>query len=114
MFVVFGLNPFLKFLPMGELPPGNAGQFLGVLMASHYTQVVGFFQLICGLLLLVNRYVPLALAILGPIIVNILTFHILMAPSGLLPGVLATVLWIVLARRVWPAFAGLFQQRTDT
>jgi hypothetical protein len=69
------------------------------------------FQLISAVLLLSNRYVPLALTLLAPVIVNILLFHILMAPTGLVLALIVTVLWIVAFLSVRSAFAGLFQQR---
>ena len=81
IFLVFGLNGFLNFIPMPP-PGGIAGQFMGALYASHYLWVIFAFQVIAGVLLLANRYVPLAVAVLAPVIVNILTFHVLMAPSG--------------------------------
>ncbi len=61
-FVVFGLNGFLNFLSMGPMPTGLAGQFIGALFLSHYFRVVAGLQLVGGLLLLVNRFVPLAFA----------------------------------------------------
>src|ERR1700686_5471737 len=82
IFLVFGLNGFLNFIPLPP-PGGMAGQFMGALYASHYLWVIFAFQLVAGALLLVNRYVPLAVAVLAPVLVNILTFHALMAPSGL-------------------------------
>ena len=110
IFLVMGLNGFLNFIPMPP-PPGVAGQFMGILYVSHYVWVIFGFQIIGGLLLLVNRYVPLALAILAPVIVNILTFHVLMAPSGLPVALLAAILWTVIFIEVRPAFSGLFQSR---
>src|ERR1700744_3187347 len=92
IFLVMGLNGFLNFIPLPP-PPGIAGQFMGALYASHYVWVIFAFQIIGGLLLLVNRYVPMALAVLAPVIVNILTFHLLMAPSGLPAAVLVAILW---------------------
>jgi peptidoglycan biosynthesis protein MviN/MurJ (putative lipid II flippase) len=89
---------FLHFLPATP-PPGLAGQFFGALFMSHYLWVVGFVQTLGGILLLANRYVLLALTILAPVIVNILTFHTLMAPEGLGPGVLALILWLIV---FWP------------
>src|SRR3989442_12663612 len=82
IFLVFGLNGFLNFIPLPP-PEGIAGQFMGALYASHYLVVIFAFQIIAAVLLLVNRYVPLAVAVLAPVIVNILSFHALMAPSGL-------------------------------
>jgi putative oxidoreductase len=70
IFLVMGLNGFLNFIPLP--PPGSiAGQFIGALYVLHYVWVIFAFQVIAGLLLLVNRYVPLAVAVLAPVIVNI-------------------------------------------
>jgi putative oxidoreductase len=110
IFLVFGLNGFLNFIPMPP-PGGIAGQFLGVLYASHYLWVIFGFQLLAGVLLLVNRYVPLAVAMLAPVIVNILSFHALMAPSGLPLAIFVAVLWAAVFIDVRPAFSGLFQAR---
>jgi len=108
VFLVFGLNGFLHFIPLPP-PPGVAGQFLGALFVSHYLVVVFLLQLVPGVLLLANRYVPLALTLLGPVLANILLFHALMAPSGLpLPLILA-VFWLLVAYWHRAAFAGLFQ-----
>ena len=108
IFLVFGLNGFFNFLPMPP-PTGVAGQFLGALFVSHYLAVVFALQLIGAVLLLINRYVPLALAILAPIIFNILFFHFLMAPSGVPLALVATILWILVFLSVRSAFAGLLQ-----
>jgi hypothetical protein len=110
IFLVFGLNGFLHFI---RLPPpeGVAGQFMGALYVSHYLWVIFAFQVIAGVLLLINRYVPLAVAVLAPVLVNILTFHALMAPSGLPLALFVTVLWALIFIDVRPAFSGLFQSR---
>jgi putative oxidoreductase len=112
IFLVFGLNGFLHFLPM---PPvtGTAAQFLGALVVSHYLVPVFLLQIISAVLLLLNRYVPLGLTLLAPVIVNILLFHALMAPSGLPLALVVTVLWILVALSVRSAFAGLWQQRVQ-
>lgn len=112
MFTVFGLNGFLNFLPMMPMPP-LASQFLGVLVASHYMIPVFLIQLVCGLLFLANRYVPLALTLIAPVIVNILIFHVLMNPGGIVPGVIATVCWLIVFYSVRPAFAGIFRQQVQ-
>jgi putative oxidoreductase len=109
-FVTFGLNGFLNFIHMPP-PTGLAGQFLGVLFVSHYTVPIFAFQLVGGALLLANRFVPLALAILAPVIVNILIFHCLMAPEGLPLALIATLLWAVVFIGKRSAFAGLFVAR---
>ena len=110
IFLVMGLNGFLNFIPLPP-PGGVAGQFMGALYVSHYIWVIFAVQIIGGLLLLVNRYVPLALAILAPVIVNILTFHVLMAPSGLPVVLLVAILWTAIFIEVRPAFSGLLQSR---
>ena len=110
IFLVFGLNGFLNFIPLPP-PGGIAGQFMGALYVSHYLWVIFAFQVIAGVLLLVNRYVPLAVAILAPVLVNILTFHALMAPSGLPLALFVALLWIVIFIEVRPAFSELFQSR---
>src|SRR6266550_6812836 len=94
IFLVFGLNGFLHFIPMPP-PGGVAGQFLGSMFVTKYLLFVFAIQLIGGVLLLINRYVPLALTILGPIIVNILLFHGLMNPAGLGLAFLVAILWAV-------------------
>jgi putative oxidoreductase len=110
IFLVMGLNGFLHFIPFPP-PTGVAGQFMGALYVSHYLWVIFAFQVIGGLLLLINRYVPLAVAILAPVLINILTFHILMAPAGLPLAVFVALLWVAVFIEVRSAFPGLFQAR---
>ncbi len=110
IFFVFGLNGFLHFIPSPP-PPGIAGQFIGALFVSHILVVVFLLELIPAILLLANRYVPLALVLLGPVIVNIVLFHAFMAPSGLPLAAIVVVLWLLTAASVKSAFSGLFQHR---
>lgn len=108
VFTVFGLNGFLNFFSTPPVPP-LAGQFFGVLVQSHYMAVVLVIEIVGGLALLLNRMTPLALTVLGPVIFNILLFHITMAPAELRPAIIVAILWLVTAYRVRGAFAGLFQ-----
>jgi putative oxidoreductase len=112
IFVFFGLNGLLHFLPSPPIP-GVAGQFVGALIASHYVVVVSGLQVIGGILMLSGRYIPLALTILGPIIVNILLFHATMAPSSIGPGLLVTLLWFIVFAGVRQAFAGIFVAKVE-
>jgi len=112
IFLFFGSNLFLNFLH-APMPTGTMGQFSGALFASHYIYAVGLFQVVPAILLLINRYVPLALALLAPVIVNICLVHILMAPSGLPVAALVVILWFLVAYRVRTAFVGLFQKRVS-
>jgi putative oxidoreductase len=107
VFTVFGLNGFLHFVPNPPLA-GLAGQFMGALLGSHYYVIVFGTQLIGGVFLLSGRYVPLALTLLGPVIVNILSFHMFLDSKNMAPAIVVTVLWFVVFSQVRSAFAGLF------
>jgi len=113
IFLVFGSNVFFHFIPM-QLPPGTAGQFMAALFVSHYVIVIGLLEIIPAILLLINRYVPLALTLLAPVIVNIFFFHVLMSPTGLPLAIVVIILWIITALSVKSAFAGLFQQKATS
>jgi len=110
MFLVFGLNGFLNFLHM-PIPPGPAGQYMGVLFMSHYLHVVFLLEIVGGALLLSGQFIPLALVLLGPVIFNILLFHAFLFPAGFPPALLATLLWFVIFVWTRRAFAGIFAQR---
>lgn len=111
IFTVFGLNGFLQFYKMPP-PTGTAAQFMGALVSSHMIAIIVILQIISGILLLINRFVPLALAILAPIIFNIVLFHAFMQPSGLPLALFVTVLWILTASERWPVFAELLKSRS--
>ena len=110
IFLVFGLNGFLNFIPMPP-PTGLAGQFMGAIFASHFFAVIFLLQIVSGVLLLINRFVPLALTLIAPVIFNIVCFHVFMAPAGLPLAILVTILWFLVFARVRFAFAGILQQR---
>ena len=110
--LVFGLNGFLNFLNMGPLPSGLAGQFIVALAVSHYFWVAAALQVVSGVLLLVNRFVPLALVLLGPVIVNILLYHALLNRSGAQLAIVVTVLWFIVFYGHRQYFSGIFVQRT--
>jgi putative oxidoreductase len=109
IFVVFGLNKFFNFIPTGPLPAGVAGQFMTVFMVTKYAMMVGSFEVVGGLFLLANRFVPLALAFLAPVIVNILFVTATMTPQAVGPTVVVTICWILVYFRVRPEFAPLFK-----
>jgi putative oxidoreductase len=108
-FVVFGSNAFLQFIPMPPIPQTLAGDFTRVFINSGYATVIGALQLISGLLVLIGRFVPLALTVLGAIIFNILVFHALMAPEGFPPALVFTALELFLVWRYREAFIPLFK-----
>jgi putative oxidoreductase len=111
IFVFFGSNLLLNFLHSPAVPPGPLANFVGALVVTHYIYFVAFFQIFGGLLLLIDRWVPLGLTLLAPVIVNILLVHFLMAPSGIPMALLVTVLWLLTAYRVRSAFLPLLQWR---
>src|SRR5882762_12017470 len=106
MFVVFGLNAFLQFIPAPP-PPGLAGDFMKALFVSHYFYVVAILQIAGGALCLLGRFVPLGLTLLGPVIVNILLFHIFLEPAGLPMAIIVAILALFLLWRYRTNFAGL-------
>ena len=109
MFVVFGLNGFLHFIPQPPPETELAGEFFKVVSQSHYILPAFVLQIAAGVLFLANRFVPLALTLIAPVIVNIWIFHLTMAPKGIVPGIVATVLWLVIFARYRSAFAGVFR-----
>ena len=108
-FTVFGLNGFLNFIKQPPMPAPAAAWMQATPPA--YLHAVFAVQLACGLLLLAGVFVPLALVVIAPVIVNILLFHATMAPGGLVPGVVAAALWVVVAAGAWPALAPLVRPR---
>lgn len=108
-FFVFGLNGFLQFLPRFDMPQA-AGAFLGGIAASGYLmQLLCAAQVAAGALLLANRFVPLALAVLAPIVLNIFLFHIFLAPKP--TGVITLALELYLAWSYRDAFRGMLRGR---
>src|SRR5690349_7665911 len=107
VFTIMGLNGFLHFLPAPPPPPLSM-QFVGALVQSHYMTFVLAIQLLGGLLLLATPYVPLALVLLGPVIVNIDLFHAFLSPEGAALAGAVSLLWIPAAYSVRSAFAPLF------
>ncbi len=92
VFFVFGLNQFFHFIPMTP-PTGAAGDyFVGMMKSVYFIPLLGFFQTACGLSLLTNRFVPLALLILFAINLNILFFHLFLAPEGVIMAVVLMAL----------------------
>jgi len=107
IFVTFGLNMFLNFIPMPPPPEGPAREFMTALFMSHYIYVVGALQVVGGLILLSGRWMPLGLTLLGPVIVNIVCFHVLMAPAGLPMALVVSFLALFLLWHYREHFAGL-------
>jgi len=113
VFTIFGLNFFFHFLPPPAAPP-RAAAFAGALFASGYLfPLLNITEVVAGVLLLSNRFVPLALAVLAPIVINIVAFHLFLATSdlGLALAVLAAELTLAWNRRA--AFAPMLRARAE-
>jgi len=104
MFLIFGLNGFLNFIPVPKDIPQDIMTVSMALMKAGYMNVVSAVEVLVAVLLLVNRFVPLALTLLAPILVGILTFHIAMQPSTIGPGIVVTLLELFLAYSYRKAF----------
>ncbi len=109
VFVVFGSNAFLHFIPMPPPPAGLAGDFMKSLFMSQYFYVVAVTQILGGLLVLSGRFTALGLLFLGPVIVNILSFHIFLNREGLPLAIVVTVLALFLLWQKRSNFAGLLK-----
>ena len=97
VFVVFGLNGFFLFIPVPPMAE-PAQRFIGAIIATHYLMpLVKVTEIVGGLLLLSGCHVPLALVLLGPVLVNILCFHLFLDFSGALPAIVFTALYAVIA-----------------
>ncbi len=109
IFTVFGLNGFFNFIPVPEMQPA-AGEFVGALVASGYMMTwVKATEFVCGLLLLSGRFVPLALVVLAPIVLNIFALHLFLDPAGLAVPVVVVVLALLTARGTWSSFRELLR-----
>lgn len=109
IFVVFGSNAFLHFIPMPPPPEGFAGDYMKALFMSHYFYVVAVTQIAGGLILLSGRFTALGLTLLAPVIVNILCFHIFLNHEGLPLACVVAALELFLLWRNRAAFAGLLK-----
>jgi uncharacterized membrane protein YphA (DoxX/SURF4 family) len=112
VFLVFGLNNFLHFIPMPPIP-GDAGTLSTIMFTHGWITFHGVLYVIAGILLIVGRYVPVGLVILGPILVNILLFHLTLAPGGIGPGLVCAVLELFLIYAYWPAFRAIFTPKME-
>ena len=111
MFFVFGLNGFLHFIPQPKTADAPAAFFGALYKTGYMLPLIFVTQTLVGLLLLVNRFVPLALALIAPVIVNIILFHIFLAPSGYAMAAVVTVLELYLAWSYRSAFLPMLAPR---
>lgn len=113
VFVVFGLNGFLQFLPQPPLPAGPALTFVtGLLASGYFFPMLKAIEVVAGVLLLAGLFVPLVLTVLAPIVVNIVAFHLFLVPGGMPIALLVLAAELHQAYVHRAAYAGLFQARS--
>ena len=111
MFFIFGLNAFVLFMPPPPVLPPFVQQFTSVEYASHFVYLPAAVQVVCGLMLLANQWVPLAIVTLAAVLANILWFHITMFPAGIPPAIVALILWFIVAWSIRSTFAPLLVRK---
>src|SRR5262245_44554489 len=115
LFFVSGLNGFLHFLPepKGGMPEKAMAFAVALMNTGYMMPLVSGVQLLVGMLLLLNRFVPLALALIAPILVGIVTFHIFLAPSSIVPGLVLLIMELYLAWAYRNAFCPMLAARVS-
>jgi putative oxidoreductase len=109
VFAAAGALPFFIHTPPPQ--PGAAGELNAIFYQSHWVQFIGFAQLVAGVLLLANRFVPVALIIIAAFLYNSYAFHITLQPAGVVAPLVATVLWLLVALQYRDVFADIFRAR---
>ena len=109
IFVIFGLNGFVTFIPVPELHP-----FMQMMVDSGFIYVVKALEVVGGLLLFTNFRVPIALLMLGPVVVNILLYHAFFDPRNWPVSVLNLILYLIVLAKYWPLFRTLLTRSTAT
>ncbi len=107
--VVFGLNGFLQFMPMGEMPEASIAFFTGLSAVKYFMPLLSLVKLFAGLLLLAKKWVPFALILIAPISVNIILYHIFAQPDTILPGLVVFALNFFLGYKYWNSYKSLFE-----
>ena len=113
MFLVFGLNGFLNFMPAPKDMPQEIMNVIGALMKADYMNVVSGAEVLVAVMLLTNRFVPLALALLAPVVVGIITFHIAIAPATIGPGIVVLVMELYLVWAYRDAFRPMLKAKVS-
>jgi putative oxidoreductase len=107
--LIFGMNKFIAFIPIFDMAPAAANFMESLNSTGYVLYVVASLELLIGGLLLFKKWVPFALILLAPIVVNILLFHLFLDVSGMLVAVLMLVITGVLIYKYWKSYSSLFQ-----
>ncbi len=113
VYLVFGANYFLHFIPTGAPPERALGFFMGLVASGYFLPLLKVTEIAAALLLLSNRFVPLALTVLAPIAVNIIAFHAFLEPAGLPLGIVVVALELYLAWAYRDAFRPMLASRVS-
>jgi uncharacterized membrane protein YphA (DoxX/SURF4 family) len=114
-FLLFGLNGFFEFMPPPPEPPAEARAFLGALVDSGYLMtLIKLVEVGCGAMLVLGIFVPLALVLLAPVLVNIVAFHLMLSPAGIQLAMGLVLIELLLAWAYWPSFATVLDPRAPT
>ena len=113
LFLFAGSNHIFNFLPKQPSPPGAVGEMVSSMIATGFMVVVGICEALPAILLLVNRFVPLALLVLASLIFNIIVMNAMMSLTSLLFGAVLIALWCLTAWRVRSVFFPLLSQKVS-
>ncbi len=109
LLIVFGANKFLNFMPSPENMPQSATDFMAAINHTGYLfKFIGFVEIVSGILILINKWVPFALLLIAPIIVNIILFHLVLDLGSIMPGAVILILIVYLFYYYWNKFEPLF------
>lgn len=112
VFVVFGSNKFLEFIPVPkEMAPKMGAFFNGLIQSGYLIPLIGLTEVVFGALLLVGIYVPLAAIVLMPVSLNIFLTHVFVDPAGFVMGAAVLLLNVLIIAGHWPKYAALRQMR---
>lgn len=112
MFLVFGLNGFLHFIPQPPVPERVGAFMMGLAQTGYMLPLIKGVEVLVGVLLLANRFVPLALALIAPNVVNIVLLHTVLAPSGLPVALAVLAMELYLAWSYRASYRSMLQART--
>jgi|TARA_B110000881_G_scaffold193011_1_gene186037 putative oxidoreductase len=107
--LIFGMNKFIAFIPIFDMAPAAANFMESLNSTGYVLYVVASLELLIGVLLLFKKWVPFALVLLAPIVVNILLFHLFLDVSGMFVAVLMLAITGVLIYKYWKSYSSLFQ-----
>ncbi len=107
--LIFGMNKFIAFIPIFDMAPAAANFMESLNSTGYVLYVVASLELLIGGLLLFKKWVPFALILLAPIVVNILLFHLFLDVSGMFVAVLMVAITGVLIYKYWKSYSSLFQ-----